>query len=121
TVFGTGIPGGSTTKLVCPGQPDIVGANVVISTNGSTLTATFDLVGATPGQCTVAITKPDGTSRNVPKPFTIEQGGSPQLQVEIVGLNLIRFGREQTYYIVVRNTGNVDAQPGIVSVAVPST
>ena len=53
--------------------------------------------------------------------FTVEQGGSPQVQVDIIGPNLVRIGREQTFLLAVRNSGNVDAGPGLVSLSVPPT
>lgn len=121
TIFGSGIPADSTAKLVCSGQSDILGTNNTVAPNGTNLTTTFDLTGAPPGQCSVVITQPDGSTQTVPELFTIEQGGAPQVWVDIIGPEKMRIGREETYYIVVGNKGNVDSSPGLVSLDVPST
>jgi hypothetical protein len=110
TVFGTEIPEGSAAKLDCPNQPDIVGANVVVSPDGFKLIATFNLVGALPGQCTVTVVKPDGTSKSAVKVFTIELGGKAETWIDIIGFDSIRPGRPQKYYLPYGNRGNVDAQ-----------
>jgi streptogramin lyase len=118
SIFENGIPAGSTAKLVCSGQPDIVGTNDSVSADGKTLTATFDLTGATPGLCSVVIIEPNGSTLTIPQPFTIEQGGAPQIWVDIMGLDKIRIGREQTYYIVYGNSRNVDGNHIGASIAV---
>src|SRR5262249_50995066 len=69
----------------------------------------FDLTGATPDACSVVITEPDGSTLTVPTPFIIEQGGAPNVWVDIIGRNQMRIGREQTYYVVYGNSGNVDS------------
>ena len=95
---------GSHVKLT--GPVDIVGTNSTVS-NGTVITTTFDLTGAIPGLRTVVITNPDNTSVTLPLAFTVEEGGVPQIWVDIVGRDKIRIGREQTYYVVVGNSGNV--------------
>jgi hypothetical protein len=109
TIFGTGIPAGSTSELVCSGQSTLAGANPVVSPSGTALTATFNLVGATPGQCTAVVVKPDGSTATAAKPFTIDQGGEAQPWVQVFGWSSLRAGRPQTFFLVYGNRGNVDA------------
>jgi len=114
-LFGGGAQNGATVKLTGLG-PDIVGATV---TRALVPTTIFALAGATPGVRDVMVTNPDGTSATLAGGFTVEQGGAPDISVEIVGRTQIRFGKAQTYYISVRNSGNVDAGPGLVSLSFP--
>lgn len=109
-VFGTGFPVGLTAKLTCGGQPDILGTNSVVTPSGTTLTSTFDLTGTATGPCVVVLTRPDGSTVVVPKPFTIEQGGAPNISVDIIGWDRIRAGREQAFYLLGANSGSIDAE-----------
>jgi YVTN family beta-propeller protein len=120
TVFGSGISAASTARLSCSAQPDIVGANTAVTPNGMALTTTVDLTRATPGQCAVVLTKLDGSTRTVPHLFTIEQGGTPQVWVDVIGWSFLRAGRSQTYFVIVGNRGNVDSSFGNVWVTLPS-
>lgn len=121
-IFGNGFQSGATVKLAGVG-PDIVGTNTTVTTtiNTSVLGATFDLTGASPGVRDVVVTNPDGSSATVLGGFNVQQGGAPQISVDIVGLDRIRFGRAQTYYLVVRNSGNIDAGPDLISFSFPSS
>ena len=76
-------------------------------------------MGAAPGLRTVVITNPDNSSISIPSGFTVEQGGAPELWVDIIGLDKIRIGREQTYYLVYGNRGNVDGLGLTLSVSFP--
>ncbi|MGD0872381.1 MAG: hypothetical protein ABSB88_22760 [Bryobacteraceae bacterium] len=120
-ILGNGFQNGLTAKLTGSGA-DIVGSNTAFSSAFAfILTTTFDLTGATPGVRNVVVTNPDGTSATLTGGFTVQQGGAPQISVNIIGRDKIRFGTAQTYYIAVGNSGNVDAAPGLVSLSVPST
>jgi hypothetical protein len=66
------------------------------------------------------ITDPNGTSVTLAGGFTVEQGGAPQISVDIIGRNQIRIGQAQTYYVLLDNKGNVDSSGEIVSVGVPT-
>jgi hypothetical protein len=112
TIFGASIPSGSLAKIVCTGQPDTLGTNNTVNAAGTTLTATFNLVGATPDVCSVLIVKPDSSTLTVPQPFTIEQGGAPQLWVDLLGWTSLRAGVAQQYFAVYGNQGTVDASAG---------
>ncbi|MGA8028717.1 MAG: NHL repeat-containing protein [Bryobacteraceae bacterium] len=110
---------GAEVKLTGIG-PDIVGTNTTVP-NASILTTTLDLSGAEPGIRTVVVTNPDRTSVTISDGFTIEQGGSPDISVEIIGFDKIRIGSQQTYYLAITNTGTVDSSAGILSLSIPST
>ena len=119
TIVGSGFQQSATAALVCGGEPAIAGSNVTVSADGTTLTATFNLVGTTPGTCDLVVTNPDGTSVTDSQAFTIEQGGAPQVRVDLIGLDKIRVGSAETFYISSANSGAVDASDQIVSVLVP--
>lgn len=97
---------GATVKLTGVG-PDIVGSNANVS-NGSVLTATFNLTGALPGPRTVVLTNPDTTSVSLPGAFTVEQGGAPDIWIDLIGRSFLRGGQDQTFYLVVGNRGTID-------------
>ena len=119
SLTGSGFQSGAIVKLTGIGS-DIVGTNTTVP-NGFFLTTTWDLMGATPGVRNVVVTNPDNTTTTLTSGFTVEQGGAAQISVDIIGRQQIRIGTEQTYYIMLANSGNVDAAPGLVSLTVPST
>jgi hypothetical protein len=118
-VFGSGFQNGATITLTGTGT-DIPGLGVAVL-NSSSLTATFALNGATLGARNLIVTNPDGTSASLLSGFTVEPGGAPQLAIDIIGRDKIRFGEAQTYYAFIRNLGTVDAVnvAGVVSQSYP--
>lgn len=108
-INGTGFSQGGTVKLVMDGEPDIVGDAVTVGENGTTITATFDLAGRTRGAWDVIIENPDGTNLAIPSGFNIEKSLEEQLWADVVGLNLLRPGRPQTFWIACGNRGNVNS------------
>jgi hypothetical protein len=56
-IAGTGFRAGATAKLALAGQPDVPGANLVVASS-TTITATFNLGGVTPGAWDVVVTNP---------------------------------------------------------------
>src|ERR1019366_5689571 len=56
----------------------------------------------------------------LPQAFTIDQGGAPQVWVDVLGWSSLRAGRAQTYYIVYGNQGNADAYLAPIWVQFPS-
>jgi len=119
TIFGNSIPSGSTAELVCSGQPDLLATDNTVAPNGGGLSAKFNLIGSTPGQCSVVIVKPDGSKSIVPKLFTIEQGGAPAVWVDLLGFQRIRAGRPQEFYLVYGNSGQIDARSSAFWIAFP--
>jgi len=109
TIYGQRINQGATAKLTRSGQSDIVGSSVNVAVSSTSLNASFYLKDKAPGVWNVMVTNPDGASAILPGAFTIEGGGGPDVWVDVVGLGAIRSGREQTYYFLYSNRGNVDA------------
>ena len=93
--------------------PDISGTSVAVSPEGSTLTAVFALTGAAQGLWDVVVTNPDATSATLPATFRVETGVEPDIWADILGRGTlaVRAGREQTFFIVYGNRGNVDSEP----------
>jgi sugar lactone lactonase YvrE len=106
-VIGGNFQPGALLKLTGIG-PDIVGSPATAS-NPSAVAGMFDLRGATTGVRNIVVLNPDNSISTLPAAFTVEQGGASQVWVEIVGKNLIRFGREQGFFIAYGNRGNLDA------------
>ncbi len=107
-ITGNGFMAGATVKLSRDGEPDVVGDPVTMAEDGQSITTTFDLAGKARGLWDVVVMNPDGSSTRISKGFTIEEGRAAQLWVDIVGRGAIRAGREQTYWILYGNHGNID-------------
>jgi hypothetical protein len=120
TVVGTGFEPSATLSLVCSGQPDIVASNVSVSLDGRTITGTFALTGAQAAGCSVVVANADGTTISDAGAFSIQQGGSPKMWVDIVGLSKVRGGVPENYYVVYGNTGTIDSNHIVVSIEVPN-
>jgi hypothetical protein len=120
TIVGSGFQAAVTAKLACPNQPDILGSKVTVDTDGRTITATFNLVGTTPEGCNVVVTNPDGTSITQSQGFIIEQGGTPDVWIDLVGWTRLRVATPQQYFLVYGNRGNVDAKLTRVWVTFPA-
>jgi hypothetical protein len=119
-IFGTGFHDGATAKLSCGGQ-SIPGTNLSVGTGGRFFDTTFSLTAAVPGKCDVVVTNPDGTSTTLSQAFTVQQGGLPNIQVYLSGVearhvsHAIPLGPADALMIVtVSNTGNVDSPGGLV-------
>jgi hypothetical protein len=106
-IIGSGFQPGSTVKLTGL-DSDIIGTNTTVP-NASALTTTFAHTGVRPGVRNVIVTNANGTSGTLPAAFTVEQGGAPDIGVDIIGREQIRIGREQTFYVAITNSGLVDA------------
>ena len=110
--FGTGLERGIQTKLSAPGQPDIVGSDTSFASSFF-LTSTFDLTGAAPGPRDVVVTNPDGTSAALTGAFTVGQGGSANVWLDLLGMHVMRGGLTETYLVIVGNSGNVQSDGAI--------
>ncbi|RLG43214.1 MAG: hypothetical protein DRN81_06950, partial [Thermoproteota archaeon] len=105
----------ATVSLVRSGYEDIIAQNVYGSDEKTKLIATFNLMGKEPGEWNLVVTNPDGRNATAPTSFTIEEGGKPELWVEIVGREKVRVGRGQTYIIRCGNSGNIDYRDLVVN------
>jgi hypothetical protein len=118
SVLGAGFQPGATVKLKAAGQPDIEGANPIV-VSSSRISTTFNLRGASPGLRDVVVTLPGGSTATLRDGFTIEEGGSLQLWLNISGRTTIARERDVVYRISFGNSGNVDATDVIVWISVP--
>jgi hypothetical protein len=109
TVTGTGFQTGAMPVLA-NAPLEIEGQNVVVAGDGTTVTATFDLAGASVGAWDVVVTLPDDQKAECFGCFTVETVEAAQLRADLVGPRLIRASRATPYDVVIRNEGNVDAE-----------
>lgn len=124
-IVGTGFHLGATAQLNCGGNP-VTGQNVIITTGGRILDATFDLTTSAPGTCDVVVTNPDRTSARLAGGFTVQQGGTYNVQAYLTGAIAREAPYEQqtsptdgVFFVTLTNTGNVDS--GNVFVGQPVT
>lgn len=115
TIIGGGFLPGTKATLKCPGQLNITGELVDTDLQERALTVAFDLTGIATNSCDVVVTKVDGDSVTISRGFKIEEGGRPQLAVEISGVNTIRVGRETTFTVALRNDGLIDTSYVLVN------
>jgi len=119
-VYGAGFQSGASLKLTGTGQPDVIGNNTQVGTLGFVLTSTVNLTGAAPGLRDVVVMNPGGSSTTMSGAFTVDQGGSPNIAVSLIGRNVMRAGQSQVYFINVANSGDVDSGSVRVWVALPN-
>ena len=101
---------GMTVRLAKVGEPkDILGAANILLDGNKAIQTTFNLTGETLGSWDVVLIKSDQTKIIIPGAFTIEQGVTPQVWVDLVGRSLVRLGRPNKFSIFYGNRGNVDA------------
>jgi beta-propeller repeat-containing protein len=120
TVYGSGFRAGVSLKLKSAGYPDVVASPVFIGPGGLTLDATLDLHDAAPGVRDVVVTNPDGASALILGGFTLEQGGTTDIWVDVTGRTKLRSGSARTYYISFGNRGSIDAAVVNVWIAFPN-
>jgi hypothetical protein len=107
-VVGAGFQAGAQVTLSGPGSADISGTSTNVVDAGL-LTATFNLQGASSGARDLVVTNPDNNSVSLSSVFTIGSGGAPNLSLQIVGGDTIRFGTTRTFYGIIQNLGDVDS------------
>ena len=108
-VSGTGFSESDTVKLVQDGFDDIFAYTVRGDSSKREIRATFDFNNSEPGEYQFKICNDLGQQVTAPKLFSIESSGYYEIWVELIGRNLIRIGREQTFMIRFGNSGNVNA------------
>ena len=117
-IRGSGFMKGTTVRLTEEGQTVVTGQATVVNTS-SRIETTFDLRGQASRNLALEVLNPDGARALAQTPFMVENGGHPQMWVDISGRNMIRLGRENAFAISFGNTGNVDAWGSVLFVAVP--
>lgn len=109
TIIGEGISQNATVRLRRLGQNDIVGATILVSPDGSSLTARFNLTGQAQGAWDVVVTNADGTTTTLPGAYTIEAGREAKIWTDLLGRTRLLKGRAGRYIVVCGNSGNTDA------------
>jgi HYR domain/PKD domain len=79
----------------------------------------FDLAGKPRGGWNVLVNDSSGVPKTLLNGFIIEPGQTVPLTLDIVGLNLIRPGRPQTFHLFYKNNSNVDVNGAFISVGLP--
>jgi hypothetical protein len=107
SISGAGFEPGAVVNLVT-GDPTPLGTgfNTVLSSPG-VLQTTFDLTSVSAQSALVQVVNSDGTSATFP--FTVMSGGSPQVNLEIVGPATARVGRTAPFVALLQNVGSVNA------------
>ena len=89
--------------------------------DGRSLSATFDLSSAAPGDWSLQVSTSKAQTAVAPELFTVRSGGETDLWVEITGREQFRLGRTQTYHVSYGNKGLVDAYDVLLHVKVPGS
>jgi hypothetical protein len=118
-VVGYGFHYGVTAKLICGTSAPIIATIPDATVYGRVLEPTFTLVGVPPGTCDLAVANPDGTQATRPGSFTVEQGGAPDIQLEIVGRFGVRGGVPSAYSLIYTNRGTVNSGPFRIWISFP--
>jgi len=100
---------------------DVCATQVSSADDGRSLTAAFDLSTAYPGDWSLVVNTSDSQSTTAPETFEVQNGGEPNLWLEITGREQFRIGRTQTYHVSYGNSGKVDAYDVLLHVKVPAT
>lgn len=116
-ITGPGLKSGSVVALTGSGG-SINGTDTSLLGPGI-LSTTFNLTGFNAGLQNVTITNPNGPSLLLPDGFTVEQGGAAQVSVDIIGLDRIRTGYSQPFYISYANQGDTDIYDATLLVTIP--
>ena len=118
-IFGTGFHAGATAQLNCGSA--VSGTNLTVGQGGRFLNTTFNLNGVPPSTCDVVVTNPDGTSASLPQAFTVQQGGEPNIQLYLTGVEARKVPSEVPIgpadvllLATLSNTGTIDTD-GLVS------
>ena len=107
-IEGTSLNPEATVSLVRQGLEDIIAENVSGTSDGTNISATFNLTGVDPGNYDLVVTNPDGRNVTAPNPILVTEGGKPKLWAQIIGRDKIRVGKEQEFIIRFGNSGDVD-------------
>jgi hypothetical protein len=108
TITGAAFSQGSSCSLV-DGSTTITAAAAVVAADGTSVTCTFALNGATPSAYDLAITAPGNSTITQKAAVTVQNGGQPNVSASVVGRSMIRTGVPSTYYVTLSNSGTADA------------
>jgi hypothetical protein len=108
-ITGSGFANGAAVKLTRPGQTDIVAGAVTVGNSGTTIDTAFDFTGKAKGLWDLVVRNPDSTTFTLSNGFTIEEGRTGAVWVDVLGPRAIRAGQARRFYLVFGNRGNIDA------------
>jgi hypothetical protein len=108
TVSGSGIQANSTCSLTLNGTT-ITSILAAVNATGTSIACTFPLSGASTGNYTVAVISPGGVTTTAASTFAVQNGGGPDLWVDIVGRSTLRVGEPSNFAITYGNSGTTDA------------
>jgi hypothetical protein len=108
TVSGSGIQANSTCSLTLNGTT-IASILATVNATGTSIACTFPLSGAAAGSYTVAVISPGGVTTSAASTFAVQNGGGPDLWVDIVGRSTLRVGEPSNFAITYGNSGTTDA------------
>jgi hypothetical protein len=95
--------------LTKEGSTDIPGMYVGHAHDGRSVSEVFDLTGKEPGLWSVLILKADQAYKKLSHAFEIQNGGSSQPWVQVIGRGAVRQGLTQSFHVLYGNRGNVNA------------
>lgn len=98
------------TKLFLDKNGEQISGDTLIIQNSGSMSTTFDLSNKTLGLYNVITILPSGKTDTLKNGFTIENGNSAKLNVDISGSNILRIGFNQVYSVTCTNSGNTDAE-----------
>ncbi|HVS71535.1 MAG TPA: CARDB domain-containing protein [Phycisphaerae bacterium] len=97
----------TTFELLGPGN-SVLNATAVDVTDASTAYATFNLTGKTTGNYTLRALQPDTSHTDLATPITVAPGIGGHVEVSLQAPSLALAGRDTSFTISVRNTGDAD-------------
>ncbi len=121
TIRGAGFASGATASLVSSSGTAVAATTGSVAADGTSAEYSFALDGVAAGLYDLVVTNPDGTQVRRSNAFTVQSGGAPVLDVEVIGRSKIRTGSASTFQIVVSNTGNQDAFVVPLWITVPNS
>ncbi|HVX86712.1 MAG TPA: CARDB domain-containing protein [Phycisphaerae bacterium] len=97
----------TTFELLGPGNT-VLNATAVTVADASTAYATFNLTGQTAGNYTLRALQPDTSHTDLATPITVSPGIGGHVEVSLQAPALALAGRDTSFTISVRNTGDAD-------------
>jgi Bacterial Ig-like domain (group 3) len=120
TVSGAGFQAGAACQLNMNGTI-ITAGQVSVSPDGTKVKCTFSLTGAAAGAYDVTVSNPNGgATLTKAAAFTVQNGGSPNMWVNIIGRPKIRTGVPSSVTVTYGNSGTVDAYMSHLVITTPA-
>jgi IPT/TIG domain len=104
---GLDLSGPPVVKLSRDGESEIFGR--LVSLEEEDITVQFDLSGRQIGRWDLVVVDASSTEARLLKVFTVEEGRAGEVWVDLLGPSRLRVDRDQQFWIMVGNRGNVDS------------